>query len=157
MIIQILTVGKTDRPELRELVAMYEQRLQHYVRFELAEIPDLKQTRNMKPEQVREKEGHAIIKQLKPTDVLVLLDEKGKSFTSVEFSEYLQQHMNSGVKRLIFCIGGAYGFSEEVYRRARQKVSLSKMTFSHQMVRLFAIEQVYRAFTILRNEPYHNQ
>lgn len=157
MTIQLLAIGKTDSDELRQLISVYEQRLQHYTRFEIELIPDLKKTKNMDASGFREKEGIAILKKLKPTDVLVLLDERGKSLTSVAFSEFLQQQMNSGTKRLVFCIGGAYGFSEEVYARARHKISLSKMTFSHQMVRLFAAEQIYRAFTILRNEPYHNQ
>lgn len=157
MTIQLLAIGKTDSKEMQQLIGIYEQRLQHYTRFELEVIPDLKKTKNLDPATFREKEGEAILKKLKPTDVLVLLDERGKSYTSVGFSEFLQQQMNAGVKRLVFCIGGAYGFSDAVYAKARFKLSLSKMTFSHQMVRLFAAEQIYRAFTILRNEPYHNQ
>ncbi len=127
------------------------------MKFELEFITDLKNVQNLSESQQKEKEGQAIIKKLSPSDVLVLLDERGKTYTSVEFSDFLQKKMNSGIKQLIFTVGGPYGFSEAVYQRAEGMISLSKMTFSHQMVRLFFIEQVYRAFTILRNEPYHHR
>ena len=127
------------------------------MKFELDIIPDLKNTKNLSESQQKEKEGELILKKLSPTDMLVLLDENGKQFTSVEFSNYLQKRMNSGIKTLVFVIGGPYGFSESVYAKAQGKISLSKMTFSHQMVRLFVVEQIYRAFTILRNEPYHHR
>lgn len=157
MTIKLLAIGKTDSPELQQLIGMYEKRLGHYINFSLVLIPDLKKTKNLSEQQQKEKEGDLILKQLTPTDVLVVLDENGKQFNSVEFSGYLQKKMNSGIKQLVFVIGGPYGFSETVYKTAKGKISLSKMTFSHQMVRLFVVEQVYRAFTILKNEPYHHQ
>ena len=157
MTIKLLAIGKTDSSELQELIDVYEKRLQHYVNFEIEIIPDLKKTKNLSEEQQKNKEGELILKKLSPTDNLILFDEKGKQFTSVEYSQYLQKKMNSGIKQLVFLIGGPYGFSNEVYAKAAGKISLSKMTFSHQMVRLFITEQVYRAFTILKNEPYHHQ
>lgn len=157
MTIKLLAIGKTDSPELQQLIGMYEKRLGHYINFALVLIPDLKKTKNLSEQQQKEKEGELILKQLTPTDMLVLLDENGKQFNSVEFSGFLQKKMNSGIKQLVFVIGGPYGFSEKVYKTAKGKISLSKMTFSHQMVRLFVVEQVYRAFTILKNEPYHHQ
>ena len=155
MTIKLLAIGKIDSGQLQELIEVYEKRLQHYVNFEIDIIPDLKKTKNLSEDQQKEKEGELILKKLAPTDVLVLFDEKGKQFSSVEFSQYLQKKMNSGIKQLVFLIGGPYGFSNAVYAKASGKISLSKMTFSHQMVRLFITEQVYRAFTILKNEPYH--
>ncbi|PHN92502.1 23S rRNA (pseudouridine(1915)-N(3))-methyltransferase RlmH [Maribacter sp. 6B07] len=157
MTIKLLAIGKTDNGQLQELIEVYEKRLQHYVNFEIDIIPDLKKTKNLSEDQQKEKEGELILKKLAPTDVLVLFDEKGKQFSSVEFSQYLQKKMNSGIKQLVFLIGGPYGFSNAVYAKASGKISLSKMTFSHQMVRLFITEQVYRAFTILKNEPYHHR
>lgn len=157
MTIKLLAIGKTDSGQLQELIEVYEKRLQHYVNFEIDIIPDLKKTKNLSEDQQKEKEGELILKKLAPTDVLVLFDEKGKQFSSVEFSQYLQKKMNSGIKQLVFLIGGPYGFSNAVDAKASGKISLSKMTFSHQMVRLFITEQVYRAFTILKNEPYHHR
>lgn len=157
MTIKLLTIGKTDSKQLQELIATYESRLTHYVKFELEVIPDVKNAKNLSEQQQREKEGELILKKLSPTDNLVLFDENGKQHSSVEFSGYLQKKMNSGLKRLVFAIGGPYGFSEVVHQKATGKISLSKMTFSHQMVRLFVIEQIYRGFTILRNEPYHHR
>ncbi|WP_340158515.1 23S rRNA (pseudouridine(1915)-N(3))-methyltransferase RlmH [uncultured Maribacter sp.] len=157
MTIKLLAIGKIDSGQLQELIEVYEKRLQHYVNFEIDIIPDLKKTKNLSEDQQKEKEGELILKKLAPTDVLVLFDEKGKQFSSVEFSQYLQKKMNSGIKQLVFLIGGPYGFSNAVYAKASSKISLSKMTFSHQMVRLFITEQVYRAFTILKNEPYHHR
>jgi len=157
MTIKLLAIGKTDRRPLQELISEYDKRLKHYVKFELEIIPDIKNTKNLSEIQQKEKEGELILKKVKPTDVLVLLDEKGKQYSSLDFSEYLQKKMNSGIKELVFAIGGPYGFSDTVYQKAQGKFSLSKMTFSHQMVRLFVVEQVYRAFTILRNEPYHHR
>ncbi len=155
--IKLLAIGKTDSTHLQELISEYEQRLKHYIKFELGIIPDIKNVKNLSEVQQKEKEGEAILKRLQPTDVLVLLDEHGKQHTSIEFSNYLQKKMNAGIKRMVIVIGGPYGFSEEIYQKAQGKLSLSKMTFSHQMVRLFIVEQIYRAFTILKNEPYHHQ
>jgi len=157
MTIKLIAIGKTDSKALLQLIAEYQKRLKHYVKFELEIIPDIKNTKNLSEAQQKEKEGELILKNLSNTDVLVLLDENGKQFSSVDFSGYLQKKMNAGLKQLVFVIGGPYGFSTDVYNKAQGKISLSKMTFSHQMVRLFVVEQVYRAFTILRNEPYHHQ
>lgn len=157
MTITLLAIGKTDNAQLNSLIDDYTKRLGFYVKFKLEIIPDLKKVKNLSEAQQKEKEGELILKQLTKSDTLILLDENGKQFTSVDFSKYLQKHMNSGIKNLILVIGGPYGFSEAVYKRAQGKISLSKMTFSHQMVRLFIIEQLYRGFTILRNEPYHHQ
>ncbi|MDX1364012.1 23S rRNA (pseudouridine(1915)-N(3))-methyltransferase RlmH [Arenibacter latericius] len=157
MTIKLLVLGKTDSTPLIQLIEEYQKRLKHYVRFELDIVPDIKNTKNLSEKQQKEKEGEAIINRLNPTDVLILLDERGKQNTSVEFSQYLQKKMNSGIKQLVLVIGGPYGFSDAVYQKSQGSLSLSKMTFSHQMVRLFVIEQLYRAFTILKNEPYHHQ
>ena len=157
MTIKLLAIGKTDSKELQKLISIYQQRLDHYIKFQLEIIPDLKKTKNLSEDQQKIKEGGLILKSLSSTDVLILLDENGKQYSSVEFSNYLQKKMNSGMKQLVFLIGGPYGFIEEIYKKASGKISLSKMTFSHQMVRLFIVEQLYRAFTILRNEPYHHQ
>ena len=157
MTIKLLAIGKTDSSELQKLTEVYQKRLQHYISFEMDLIPDLKKTKNLSEDQQKTKEGKLILNKLAPTDILILFDEKGKNYSSVEFANYLQKKMNSGIKQLVFVIGGPYGFSDEVYQKATGKISLSKMTFSHQMVRLFITEQVYRAFTILRNEPYHHE
>jgi len=155
--VKILAIGKTDNKQLIMLIDDYSKRLQHYIKFDLDIIADIKNVKNLSEKQQKEKEGELILKKLSPTDVLVLLDENGKQFTSMEFSSYLQKKMNSGIKQLVFVIGGPYGFSEAIYQKAQGKVSLSKMTFSHQMIRLFMVEQLYRGFTILKNEPYHHQ
>lgn len=157
MTIQLLTIGKTDNKHLQQLIEDYTKRLDFYIKFQFEIIPDLKKTKNLSEEQQKNKEGALILNKLKPTDILVLLDENGKQYDSVAFSNFLQKQMNSGIKQLVFVIGGPYGFSEALYQKARAKVSLSKMTFSHQMIRLFMVEQLYRAFTILRNEPYHHR
>jgi 23S rRNA (pseudouridine1915-N3)-methyltransferase len=157
MTIRILAIGKTDSQALRQLILEYENRLKHYVRFELITIPDIKNANNLSEVQQKKKEGELILKKLDVADILVLLDENGKQFSSIDFSRYLQKKMNSGIKRLVLAIGGPYGFSEAVYSRSQGKISLSKMTFPHQLVRLFVVEQIYRAFTILRNEPYHHR
>jgi 23S rRNA (pseudouridine1915-N3)-methyltransferase len=156
MTIKLLAIGKTDSSELQELIDVYQKRLQHYINFEIEIIPDLRKTKNLSEEQQKNKEGVLILKKLSPTDALILFDEKGKQYTSIEFSQYLQKKMNSGIKQLVFLIGGPYGFSNDVYNKASGKISLSKMTFSHQMVRLFITEQIYRGYTILKNEPYHH-
>jgi len=157
MTIKLLTIGKTDHKELQSLINEYTRRLGFYINFSLDIIPDIKNSKNLSEARQKEKEGDLILGKLKTTDVLILLDENGKQYDSVDFSNYLQKHMNSGIKQLVFAIGGPYGFSEAVYQKANGKVSLSKMTFSHQMIRLFVIEQLYRGFTILKNEPYHHR
>ncbi|WP_064967012.1 23S rRNA (pseudouridine(1915)-N(3))-methyltransferase RlmH [Tenacibaculum ovolyticum] len=157
MKIKLIAIGKTDDKNLIQLINNYESRLKHYVKFELDIIPDIKNVKNLSESQQKEKEGELILSKLQNTDQLVLLDDKGKHFTSIEFSQYLQKKMNSGIKQLVLIIGGPYGFSEAIYKKALGKISLSKMTFSHQMIRLFIVEQIYRGFTILRNEPYHHE
>ena len=157
MTIKLVCVGKTDKWELEDLINIYSERLQHYIKFEMEVIPDLKKTKNLDENQQKTKEGDLILSGTQNSDFVVLLDENGKQYDSVAFSEYIQKRMNTGLKRLIFVIGGPYGFSDAIYTRANGKISLSKMTFSHQMVRLFATEQLYRAFTILKNEPYHHR
>jgi len=157
MKIKLLAIGKTDNKELQQLIQVYQNRLKHYIKFDIDIIPDIKNVKNLSEKLQKEKEGELILKRLQPTDELILLDEKGKEFRSIEFSKYLQKKMNSGIKQLVFVIGGPYGFSESVYKKAKGKISLSKMTFSHQMVRLFIVEQIYRGFTIIRNEPYHHE
>lgn len=157
MKIKLLAVGKTDNAALIALIQNYEARLRHYVSFSIDVIPDLKNTKNLSELVQKEKEGALILSKISNTDRLFLLDDKGTTMDSVAFSQFLQKQMNSGLKQLAFVVGGPYGFSDEVYKKAQGKISLSKMTFSHQMVRLVAIEQIYRAFTILRNEPYHHQ
>ena len=157
MNIRLLTIGKTDNKSLQTLIDDYTKRLLFYVKFDLEIIPDIKNVKNLSEAQQKEKEGELILSKITPTDQLILLDENGKTFSSVGFSDFLQKKMNAGTKTLVFVIGGPYGFSETVYQKAQGKVSLSEMTFSHQMVRLFVIEQIYRGFTILRNEPYHHQ
>jgi len=157
MNIKLLAIGKTDHKALQTLIDDYTKRLSFYIKFEVDIIPDLKNVKNLSESQQKEKEGELILAKLAPTDQLLLLDENGATFSSVGFSDYLQKKMNSGAKTLVFVIGGPYGFSDDVYKKAQGKISLSLMTFSHQMVRLFFIEQLYRGFTILKNEPYHHQ
>ncbi len=157
MQITIIAIGKTDSKELAQLISIYEKRLAHYVKFKFEVIPDLKNSKNLSEKLQKEKEGELILKHVNASDILVVMDENGKQLTSLGFSQFLQKKMNSGIKNLVLVIGGPYGFSENVYKRANGQLSLSKMTFSHQMVRLFLMEQLYRGFTILRNEPYHHQ
>jgi 23S rRNA (pseudouridine1915-N3)-methyltransferase len=157
MKITLLAVGKTDDSRIEQLTQMYVDRLQHYINFELEIIPDLKKTKNLSEDQQKNEEGKLILNKLEKSDFATILDEKGKKYTSINFAELINKRSISGLKRLVFIIGGPYGFSKDVYARANSKLSLSDMTFSHQMVRLFAVEQIYRAFTILRNEPYHHE
>ncbi|MDI1256088.1 MAG: 23S rRNA (pseudouridine(1915)-N(3))-methyltransferase RlmH [Flavobacterium sp.] len=157
MNIKLIAIGKTDNKNLQSLIDDYTKRLSFYIKFDLEIIPDLKNVKNLSESQQKEKEGELILSKITATDQLVLLDENGKTFSSIAFSDELQKKMNSGIKTLVFVIGGPYGFSETVYTKAYGKISLSQMTFSHQMVRLFFIEQLYRGYTILRNEPYHHQ
>lgn len=157
MNIKLIAVGKTDNPALQELIGMYQKRLSYYTNFELQLLPDIKNSKSLSEAQQKVKEGELILANTELSHQLVLLDERGKEFTSVAFADELQKKMNAGIKQLTFVIGGPYGFSDEVYARANGKLSLSKLTFSHQMIRLFFVEQLYRAFTILRSEPYHHQ
>ncbi len=157
MNIKLILVGKTNNNNLEILYNDYLKRLKHYINFDVEIISDLKNTKNLSFDEIKEKEGNLILSKINAQDYVVLLDEQGKEINSINFSENLQKKMNSGLKSLVYVVGGAYGFSLEVYNRANEKLSLSKLTFSHQMVRLFFIEQLYRAFTILKNEPYHHK
>ena len=156
MDIVLLTVGKTDVKWVKEGLDLYVSRLRHYVSFDLKEIPQLKNVSALSREQIREREGELILKTLRPSDEVVLLDEHGREFRSLEFAKYLEGKTLQG-RNLVFVVGGAYGFSEAVYARCDGKISLSKMTFSHQMVRTVFAEQLYRAFTIIKGEPYHHE
>jgi 23S rRNA (pseudouridine1915-N3)-methyltransferase len=154
---ELWLTGKTIFPYLEEGIGIYEKRLVHYLPFQLVVLPEVKNGGTLPPEQLKRREGEVIKTRLKSDDFLVLLDERGKQFTSVEFAAFIEQKQMLGPKRLIFLIGGAWGFPEEIYQRANFRLSLSNMTFSHQMVRLFFLEQLYRAMTILRGESYHNE
>lgn len=156
MKIILLVVGKTNDSWAKTAIAEYEKRLKHYLPFVIEVIPDLKSTKSMTEEQVKARESEFILEWNKPGDLMVLLDEKGNQYSSENFAGYLQKKMNSGIKNLIFVVGGPYGFSDSVYSACRETISLSKMTFSHQMVRVFFVEQIYRAMTILSGEPYHH-
>ncbi len=157
MNIKLIVVGKTDEKYLQQGIDVYVARLKHYVNFEMVVIPALKDQKGASPDEVKEREAALLLRQLEKCDRVVLLDEHGEQHTSVDFAQYLQKQMNAGVRNLAFVVGGAFGFAPCVYAAASGKVSLSKMTFNHQMVRLFFVEQLYRAFTILRHEPYHNE
>ena len=157
MDVKLVTVGKTDVPWVKEGLDLYVSRLRHYVPFSLMEIPQLKNVSAFTQDQIKEKEGELILKQVAPGDTVVLLDERGKQYRSVEWADWIQRQLSKGGKALVFVVGGAYGFSQKVYDRADSLVSLSKMTFSHQMVRTVFAEQLYRAFTIIRGEPYHHE
>lgn len=157
MKVTLFAIGKTDDKNIIALTDMYIKRLSHYINFTFEIIPDIKNSKNLSEAQQKVAEGDEILKRVENSDTIILLDENGKTYTSVGFSKFLQKKMNSGLKNLVFVIGGPYGFSEEIYSKANGKLSLSSMTFSHQMVRPFFIEQLYRGFTILRNEPYHHQ
>jgi 23S rRNA (pseudouridine1915-N3)-methyltransferase len=155
--ITLLVVGKTEADYLNSGIDVYEKRLKHYIPYEMVVIPALKNTRSLSELQQKQKEGDLLLAKIEPTDEVVLLDENGNQFSSVGFSEYVKKKMTAGTRNLVFVVGGPYGFSEEVYNRANGKISLSSMTFSHQMVRLIFIEQLYRSMTILKGEPYHHQ
>lgn len=156
MKITLLVVGKTTSAQVESLIQEYQKRLTHYLPFALQVIPELKNTKALTPDQQKQAEGELILRAVVQSADLVLLDEHGKEFRSIEFADYIQKKMSSG-RDVVFVVGGPYGFSEAVYQRANGKISLSKMTFSHQMVRLFFVEQIYRAMTILRGEPYHHE
>jgi 23S rRNA (pseudouridine1915-N3)-methyltransferase len=157
MKITLLTVGKTDKDWVKQGIDIYVSRLKHYIPFTINEIPELKNVSALSKDQIKVREGELILKNVKPTDDVILMDEHGKEYTSVDFASILQRKISLEGKDMVFVIGGAYGFSEEVYKRANSKISLSKMTFSHQMVRAIFTEQLYRAFTIMRGEPYHHE
>ena len=157
MNIELIVVGKTDMKEVESLVTMYTKRLNHYVRFAITTIADVRNTKKLSEAEQKRLEGEQILRLVNDSDHLMLLDEHGAELRSIEFAEVLQRRMSAGTKRLVFVIGGPYGFSEAVYQRANSKLSLSKMTFSHQIVRAIFTEQLYRAFTILKNEPYHHE
>lgn len=157
MQIELIVIGKTDSKEIAALVEMYVRRVNFYCKFILTTLPDVRNTRSLTPRQQRTAEGEAVLRQITEGDYVVLLDERGDEMRSVEFAHWLQKRLNSGLKRLVLVIGGPYGFSDEVYARADARLSLSRMTFSHQIVRAIFAEQIYRAFTILNNEPYHHE
>ena len=153
----LLTVGKTDRDWVKQGLDIYVSRLKHYIPFNIVEIPELKNVSSLSKDQIKSKEGELILKNIKPTDDVILLDERGKEYSSIEFAKVLEDKITYIGKDIVFIIGGAYGFCEDVYNRANSKMSLSRMTFSHQMVRAIFAEQIYRAFTIMRGEPYHHE
>ncbi|GHV18834.1 ribosomal RNA large subunit methyltransferase H [Bacteroidia bacterium] len=157
MKITLLVIGKTDAGYFIDAVNEYQRRLEHYIPFEIQVIPDIKNVKSLTAEQQKDKEGELIIKNLQAGDYIVLLDEKGKEYTSIQFANYIEKKTHSVSKRLVFIIGGPYGFSQAVYDKTNEKLTLSRMTFSHQMVRLIFVEQLYRAMTILNNEPYHHE
>lgn len=157
MKVTLLTVGKTNDLSFKNAISEYQKRLKFYISFDIEEIPSLKNTKNLTEDKQKEKEGELILKYLQAEDEVILLDDKGDEFTSKQFASYIEKKASSGLKQLYFVVGGPYGFSQEVYQRANGKVSLSRMTFSHQMVRLVFTEQLYRAMTILRGEPYHHE
>ena len=157
MQIVLLVIGKTEDFKIQELIQVYQKRLSHYIKFELVVLPDVKNTKSLSENEQKEKEAQLKLNKINISDYLVLLDENGKNLNSEIFAQFIQKNMNSGLKTLYFVVGGPYGFSEKVYQRANYQLSLSSMTFSHVMVRLFFVEQLYRAFTILNNEPYHHK
>ncbi len=156
MKLSLYFIGKTSFEYIDKGVSEYEKRIKRYVSFEIKIIKDIKPGKNMPPKIIKHKEGEQLLKHINDTDILILADEKGKEYTSREFAKFIDNKIVTGTKHLIFVIGGAYGFSEEIYKRANGKVSLSKMTFSHQPIRVLFAEQLYRAFTIIKGEPYHN-
>lgn len=157
MKIKVISIGKTSSKELQSLVNEYQKRLKHYIQVDWVEVPDYKNRGKVSPDELKRIEGETILKHVAPGDALVLFDEKGKEFTSKQFSEFFRKKMNSGLRTLVFVIGGAYGFSDEVYAKAESKIALSKLTFPHQLIRVFVLEQIYRSYTILKGEPYHHE
>lgn len=156
MKIILLVVGKTNEAWLKTAISDYEKRLGHYLTFQIEVIPDIKATKNLSEDQIKQKEAEYIHAWNKPGDFMVLFDENGDTYSSEGFAGYMQKKMNSGIRNLVFVVGGPYGFAKSVYDAANEKISLSRMTFSHQMVRLIIVEQIYRAMTILHGEPYHH-
>ena len=157
MKVKLLQIGKTQQSFLIEGIDFYEKRIKNYLSFSIETTANLKQAASLPPDQLKQKEGELILSKLRPDDRLILLDERGKTFSSIGFSEFIHGQMNQGQKQLVFVIGGAFGFSEEVYKKASYKISLSEMTFSHQLIRIVFMEQMYRAMTILNNHPYHHE
>jgi 23S rRNA (pseudouridine1915-N3)-methyltransferase len=157
MKITFITVGKTEDAYLKDGIEKYVKRLKHYTKLEMTDIPELKNTKALTEEQQKAKEAELILKKITPNDHVILLDENGMEFTSVQFANYINKRSVSSSANLIFIVGGPYGFDQSVYQRANDKISLSRMTFSHQMVRLFFVEQLYRAYSIIKGEPYHHQ
>jgi len=155
--IKLVFIGKTTDKCLLELIQKYQNRIKKFITFEIEEIPALKNVKNLSVEQIKDKEASLFLKKIEENSFVILLDEKGKIFTSKDFASFLQKKMNIGFKNIYFFIGGAYGFSSELYQKADLKLSLSSMTFSHQLIRVIFLEQLYRAFTILNNHPYHNE
>ena len=156
MKIKLLQIGKTNERYLQQGIEEYEKRIKAFVPFVQEVLPHLKNASSLNANEVKEREGQMILAKLKPDDYLILLDERGKEMNSREFAGFMQKNMNAGMKQVVFLVGGAFGFSDEVYLRANQKLSLSKMTYSHQLIRLIFTEQLYRSFTIINNHPYHN-
>ncbi|MGP1493342.1 MAG: 23S rRNA (pseudouridine(1915)-N(3))-methyltransferase RlmH [Prevotella fusca] len=152
----LILVGKTQNKIFKVGIDDYVSRIEHYMPFRITTIPELKNTKSLSEDQQKQKEGELILKEIQPSDTVVLLDEHGAEFRSIEYAKWLKQKQNTS-RRLVFIIGGPYGFSPDVYTRANEKISLSRMTFSHQMVRLIFIEQLYRACTIIKGEPYHHE
>lgn len=157
MKLTLLCIGKTDEDYLQKGIDKYMKRLKHYVHFDKVIIPDIKNSKHLTEAQQKEREGQLILKHVVATDMLILMDEKGKAYRSIDFASFFEKQMLNSVPHIIFVIGGPYGFDDTVYQRANSMISLSKMTFSHQMVRLFIVEQIYRAFSIIRGEPYHHE
>ncbi len=155
--VELWLIGKTNFKYLDEGIAIYQKRLQHYLKFEMKVIPDIKNTKNLAQHQIKNKEGQKLLEKFNIEDFVILLDESGKSYSSLEFATFIEKKIQLSYKKIVFVIGGAYGFDEAVYKRANGKLSLSNMTFSHQMIRLLFVEQLYRAMTILNNEPYHHR
>ncbi len=156
MKVSLIWTGKTYKNYIKEGIIEYENRIKHYLGFDIEELPHIKHADKLKPEQIKKKESEQLLKKLNNDDYVVLLDEKGKEFSSIGFAKFLQKMMVQSVKKVVFVVGGAYGFDESLYQRAAIKISLSQMTYSHQLIRIIFLEQLYRANTIIRNEPYHN-
>lgn len=156
MEVSVISVGKISSEWINTGISMYESRISRYIKYSPVIVPDLKNAKTLSKENIKEDEGKLILNELSQSDFVVILDEKGKEFNSREFAEWIQKQMNTGMKRLIFVIGGPYGFSKKVYERANSKIALSKFTFTHELAKLVLTEQIYRAFTIFKNEPYHH-
>lgn len=157
MKIKLIVIGKTDKRYLQDGLTIFNKRVIHYIPYEFQVLPDIKNSKNLSESLQKEKEGELLLTQLNPGDELILLDERGSEFSSPEFARFLEKKMLGGTKTLVFVIGGPYGFSQKIYDAAKSKISLSKMTFSHQLIRLIFAEQLYRALTILKGEPYHHE